>query len=63
MAGQEEYQKAKDLYLQDPHLGLEYYATIRAAGDATPQEWEQGLLRDLARQGETAVAQETQTTP
>jgi hypothetical protein len=56
MAAKDELDKAKELYRQDPYLGLEYYESIRGPADPTPQEWEEGMLREIARTGEGGAA-------
>ena len=63
MATQEERDKARDLYLRDPFLGVEYYESVRGEGDPSPEEWEQDLLREIAAAGEKAVAAENDLRP
>ena len=54
----DEYRKALELYLQDPYMGLEYYKTARGDGDASPEDWEQAVLAEIASRGEAEVTDE-----
>jgi hypothetical protein len=44
----DDYEKAKELYWQDPEEGKARYDEIRGPADADPDEWESNLQRSDA---------------